>query len=114
MVITENIQFWRLIYTLEFTFLAQIIIGNHLNLSIKNLLYTFSFGISFGILIIVVMIYILSINEPPLLYFWASAVVSIWILFVTQSINKKTSENIKDTLERVKRIEERLDGLHKK
>ena len=99
---------------LEGTFLSLIVIGHHRNYNIKKLMHSLLFGVAFGIVIIVVLIYAAIINDIQLMYFWAAAVVSIWILFATQSINKRTNDNIVEILERVKRIEERLDGLHKK
>ena len=53
-------------------------------------------------------------HDSRLIYFWSASMVAVFILMLSISINKQSSKNIEDILERVKRIEERLDGLHKK
>jgi len=60
------------------------------------------------------MIYAVNINQQPLMYFFAGGVVSVWIFYVNQIMNKKSREKMDDILNRVKRIEERIDGLYKK
>jgi hypothetical protein len=40
--------------------------------------------------------------------------VGVFILMISISISKQSDKKIEEILDRVKRIEERLDGLHKK
>lgn len=83
-------------------------IGNKLNLDIKRLMLKFFAGILFGILTIVVLILLVNV-QPDLMYFWAGAIVSIWIWIVSISISKKSNKKIDEILDTVKRIEARLD-----
>ena len=69
MALTENFIFWILIYALEFTALGLIIISNQMNLNIKKLGYSLLFGILFGVLVIGIIIYAVTINDTNLMYF---------------------------------------------
>lgn len=106
MFITETIEFWVLFHMFELTILGQVIISNHLKQNVMKSILNLLSGLVLGIVIVIGVL----IFQGDVKFFWASVMIAVLIWMASLYVNKRSDDKIDQILQKINRIEERLDN----
>jgi formate-dependent nitrite reductase membrane component NrfD len=127
--ITDNVYFWIAIYVSEFSCLGVIKLFQSMKEKInknpetedrfRRIIATITLVVYSAVIVLYIWgATVILKNDPQLMFFWITALFTVGILiistYVSVILNKKSNDKLGEILDRIKRIEERLDGLHKK
>lgn len=90
----------------ELTILGQVIISNHLKQNVMKSILNLLSGLVLGIVIVIGVL----IFQGDVKFFWASVMIAVLIWMASLYVNKRSDDKIDQILQKINRIEERLDN----